>query len=323
MPFSSSQFAEQIFSPDMDFSVLSQALWQQQRSENPTVKRFCELLGEETQQFIPISFFREFMLKTALPWEPEAIFQSSGTTGQVPSQHFVRDLSIYQETAIKGFFQFFEQKRYRILALLPSYLERKSASLVHMVKVWMDHFGLPGSGFHLYDFDELAQAINEGAEAGEPLLIIGVAFGLLDFAEEKRAQLPADTIVIETGGMKGRKEEMVREALHERLRDSFGVETIHSEYGMTELLSQFLYRRKMDVFLSPPWAKVTISDIHLPNRSLPLGATGRINIVDLANMHSCAFISTDDLGRMHKDGSFEVLGRIDGAELRGCSLMYV
>lgn len=322
MPFSPTQFAQQIFSPGQVFDDLAAALWHHQSTQNPTIQRFCELLGEEKQEFIPISFFKEFELKTAPPWEAAAVFQSSGTTGQVPSQHFVKDLSIYEETAIKGFFHFFEKKRYRILALLPSYLERQNASLVHMVKLWMDHFGLPGSGFYLYNFDELTQAIYEGAEAGEPLLLIGVAFGLLDFAEQKGPKLPQDAIVIETGGMKGRKEELVRDELHKRLGEAFGLKTIRSEYGMTELLSQF-YTGTHGRFLSPPWAKVVISDIHLPSRTLPVGTTGRINIIDLANMHSCAFISTDDLGRMHEDGSFEVLGRIDGAELRGCSLMYV
>jgi hypothetical protein len=222
---------------------------------------------------------------------------------------------------LEGFFHFFERKNYRILALLPSYLERGNSSLVQMVKLWMDEFGLPGSGFYLYNFDALSQAISEAADAGEPILLIGVAFALLDFAEQNKSPLPPDTLVLETGGMKGRKKEIIRDELHEMLSKGLGISHIGSEYGMTELMSQ-MYARRDGRFFSPPWVKVFISDIHLPDLPKATGQSGRINLIDLGNVDSCAFISTDDIGRMYEDGSFEVLGRLDYSEMRGCSLMY-
>ena len=296
-------------------------LWEYQISENPYLMQFVSHFPQEKAFFFPIAFFKSFVLKTGGNWKEEQIFQSSGTTGKLPSRHFVRELDWYRKVVLEGFYRFFEKKPYRILALLPSYLERDNSSLVYMVKTWMDHFGLPGSGFYLYNFDALEQAIVEGNEAGEPILLIGVAFALLEFAMRPGVQLAPDTTVIETGGMKGRGEELTRKELHGRLTEGLGIPQIISEYGMTELMSQ-AYALGDGKFFSPPWMQVEILDLNLPTRTLEIGHRGRIGIIDLANVDTCAFILTDDLGLKHEDGSFEVLGRIDQAELRGCNLLY-
>lgn len=303
-----------------DFEAAADALWEYQRKHNPDIQRYCDLLGSNDRTFLPIAGFKAFEMKDG-DWAPEAIFQSSGTTGQIPSRHFVRDISLYDTVSQRGFSHFFPQQPYRILALLPNYLERGNSSLVHMVKHWIDTFGLPGSGFYLYNFEQLAQSIQEAAGAREPIVIIGVAYALLDFVESFPIALPPDTIVLETGGMKGRKQEISRDQLHETLATGFSLPGIGSEYGMTELMSQ-AYAVQGSRFRCPPWMRVYITDLHLSSHILPPGRPGRINVVDLANVHSCAFIATDDQGIQYPDGSFDVLGRIDFAELRGCSLMY-
>ncbi len=301
--------------------LMEKRLWAYQVSENPPLKQFVSLFPQEKDFFFPIAFFKSFVLKTGGSWQEEQIFESSGTTGQIPSRHFVRELDWYREVVLAGFYHFFEKKSYRILALLPSYLERDNSSLVYMVKTWMDHFGLPGSGFYLYNFDVLEQAIAEGNDAGEPILLIGVAFALLEFAKRPGLQLAPGTTVIETGGMKGRGEELSRKELHDRLKEGLGIDRVVSEYGMTELMSQ-AYALEGGKFFAPPWMQVEIVDLNLPTRMLEYGHRGRIGIIDLANVDTCAFILTDDLGLKHEDGSFEVLGRIDQAELRGCNLLY-
>lgn len=293
-------------------------LWTYQRAHNAVLRRYCELLGNDRLTFLPIEFFKSHQLKTAPPWDPQAIFESSGTTGQQPSRHYVRDLALYETITRRTFFHFFPRKRYQILALLPSYLERGNSSLVHMTQHWIQHFGTAGSGFYLKDFEGLAAAIQQ---AEEQVLLLGVSFALLDFSERFPFAFPQDAIVMETGGMKGRRTEMVRSELHQRLCEAFSLPYISSEYGMTELMSQ-AYALKDGRFAAPPWLKVVITDVHLPELLLPAGASGRINFIDLANVHSCAFIASDDIGRMHEDGTFEVLGRLDQAELRGCNLMY-
>ncbi len=315
------QYLDSLFDPDMIFSELAESLWRYQWENNPVIQRYMGHLGKRRMNYLPISFFKAFDFKTGEDWLAEAIFESSGTTGQIPSRHFVRELKLYERIVLEGFFHFFPSGQYRILALLPSYLERENSSLVYMTKTWMDHFGLPGSGFYLYNFDALQQAVYEAMDAGEQILLIGVSFALLDFATQYPLRLSPNSIVIETGGMKGRREELTREKLHALLCEGLGIDHIYSEYGMTELMSQ-AYALKGGRFQTPPWMNVEITDIHLPFLRLPFGHTGRIQIVDLGNIHSCAFISTDDLGRKHEDGSFEVLGRIDQSELRGCSLMY-
>jgi hypothetical protein len=320
-PFDPERFSAELFSPHLNAEAATTALWQYQRTHNPVMRRFARELGVDGPVFIPIEFFKHFPMKTGA-WEAEAVFASSGTTGQTPSLHHVRDLAWYRRVSRAGFRYFFPDKPFRILALLPSYLERGNSSLVRMVRDWMEDFGLPGSDFFLHDFTALARALREAAEAGQPILLIGVAFALLDFAAQYPMQLPQGTLLIETGGMKGRGEELTRQELHQRLRSAFGLPQIVSEYGMTELLSQ-AYALREGRFHTPPWLHVIISDIHLGSLRKAPGQSGRINLIDLANIHSCAFIATDDLGRAREDGSFEVLGRLEQSEIRGCNLMYL
>lgn len=313
---------DRIFTPRLDFEALSAELWRFQYRHNAVVQRFSKLLGkaEAEQVFMPIRFFRDHPMRVGEDWEPELRFESSGTTDQVRSQHLVKDAALYQCSLIHGFRHFYGEGDRAIFALLPSYLERQGSSLVYMVKHWIEDFGLPGSGFFLHDHAALAEALQAATAQKERILLIGVTFGLLDFAEDHALQLPADAVVMETGGMKGRRKEMVRAEVHEILKNAFGVEKIHSEYGMTELLSQG-YAVGGERFRCPPWMRVVVTDPYVPGRPLPPGRTGRINVIDLANVYSCAFIQTDDLGRLAEDGSFEVLGRLDHAELRGCNLM--
>lgn len=313
-------FQERLLTGHFDFEEMASQLWEYQITYNKVVREFSHALGKNSYHSIPIEFFKEFEMKCG-DWEAETVFESSGTTGQIPSRHFVRDISLYDQNVLQGFHHFFPKGEYKILALLPSYLERGASSLVHMVKVWIDSFGLPGSGFYLYNFEELRKALCEGAEAGEKIILIGVAYALLDFVEEKALNLPESTIVIETGGMKGRKKEMIRAELHKVLQQGLAVDHIYSEYGMTELMSQ-AYTDRTGRFRTPPSMEVFISDIHLHRLEQKPGVSGRLHIIDLANIHSCAFIATDDIGRKYEDGSFEVLGRLDTSEIRGCSLMY-
>lgn len=314
-------FRRQILQLSAFSPAYQERLWQYQLKENPVLNSFYTELERGDPIFFPIEFFKAFALKTGGTWKEEQIFQSSGTTGQIPSQHFVRDLSWYREVVNAGFQHFFPKTSYRILALLPSYLERGNSSLVYMVKTWMDHWGLPGSGFYLYNFDALEQAIVEAKEAREPILLIGVTFALLEFASKFPISLSEGDFVMETGGMKGRGEELTRDALHLQLSKAFQGGRILSEYGMTELMSQ-AYAFEAGRFVCPPWMRVEILDVNLPTQILEVGYRGRIGIVDLANIDSCGFILTDDLGVKHEDGSFEVLGRVEYSELRGCNLMY-
>ncbi|MFK7924497.1 MAG: acyl transferase [Bacteroidia bacterium] len=322
LDFAVNDFSNRMFTGTTDFTQLRDELWAWQYANNPILREYADGISAQAPVSLPISFFKHFKVQTGDTWQAQTIFESSGTTGQEPSRHHVRDLRIYERSLLAGFYHRFAERSYRIFALLPSYLERQTSSLVYMTKHWIDSFGLPGSGFYLYNFEELQKGLIEAREAGEPILLIGVAFALLDFAERHPLELPADTIVIETGGMKGRKEEIVRTELHQILGKGLGVPQIHSEYGMTELLSQ-AYTREDGRFICPPWMKVFSTDIHLDTLLQPDGVSGRLHIVDLANIHSCAFIATDDIGKVYADGSFEVLGRLDTAEMRGCSLMYI
>lgn len=297
-------------------------LWRLQRAANPVIARYCAALGDDSLQFIPIRFFKDFEMRCGGDWEPEAVFQSSGTTGQERSRHLVRDLALYDRVALGGFRHVYGEGEWAVFALLPNYLERGDSSLVRMVTHWIESFGLPGSGFYLYDFAALRQALAEAMDRRERILLIGVSFALLDFVAGQPLRLPPDAVVLETGGMKGRHEELTRTQLHARLRAGLGLAAIHSEYGMTELLSQ-AYAGGDGIFHPIPSMEVRIADPYLPTRLLPPGQVGRIMVIDRANVHSCAFIATDDLGRLHPGGGFEVLGRMDDAEMRGCNLMYL
>lgn len=319
--FNRERFKRAIFSSEMNFDELAQFLWQYQRQNNLIIRDFCDQLNLQSPTFIPIEFFKHLEMRTQKEWEAEFIFESSGTTGQTPSRHYVKELKWYEEVSLRGFYQFFDQQPYCVLALLPSYLERNNSSLVQMVRHWIASFGTEGSGFFLHDFEALALAIENAKAMNVRILLIGVSFALLDFADQYGKALPSDTIVIETGGMKGRRAEMTRDTLHTILSKAFSIPHIVSEYGMTELLSQ-AYALYNGNFLVPPWMKIVISDIHLSSLPKKRGKTGRVNIIDLANIDSCAFIATDDIGRMSADGSVEILGRLDYAEIRGCNLMY-
>ena len=268
--------------------------------------------------FLPVRFFKSHSVQTTF-FEPVTIFESSGTTGGINSRHFVKDLSLYEESFIKGVELFYGPiNDFCIIGLLPSYLERNNSSLVFMVNKLIQLSNHPQSGFYLTEFDKLFTVLTELEKAEQKTLLIGVTFALLDFAEKFPLPLQ-QAIIMETGGMKGRREELIRKEVHERLCKNFGVTHIHSEYGMTELLSQ-AYSKGDGIFNCPPWMKILVRDEEDPLLVKEKGA-GIINVIDLANIFSCSFIATDDAGKINSNGSFEVLGRVDGSDLRGCSLM--
>lgn len=313
---------------DADFEALALEIFNFQRANNPVYRAYIDALGINPVSvhavskipFLPIRFFKSHQIQTT-DFEPQATFESSGTTGMVNSQHRVKDLSIYEESFKKGFELFYGAiTNYCVIGLLPSYLERNNSSLVVMVDKLIQLSGHPQSGFYLNEYEKLFAVLNELEQQQQKVLLIGVTFGLLDFAEKYSLPLK-NTIIMETGGMKGRREEMIRQQVHDELKKSFGVTFIHSEYGMTELLSQ-AYSKGEGIFNCPPWMKILIRDEEDPLLVKEQGA-GIINIIDLANIYSCSFIASDDGGKLNTDGSFEVLGRVDGSDLRGCSLMLV
>lgn len=268
--------------------------------------------------FLPVSFFKTEKVVTTR-FEPAYTFESSGTTGTVNSKHFVKDLAIYTQSFTKGFIEFYgDPNEWCIIGLLPSYLERQGSSLIMMVEELIKLSQHAESGFYLYEFEKLAMVLQALETKKQKTLLIGVTFALLDFAERFPMQLKHTTIM-ETGGMKGRRREMVREEMHAVLQDKLGVNNIHSEYGMTELLSQG-YSFGEGIFKTVPWMKVLVRDEDDPLCITNKGR-GLLNVIDLANIYSCSFIATDDVGRIFEDGSFEVAGRRDNSDIRGCSLM--
>jgi hypothetical protein len=278
--------------------------------------------------FLPVQFFKTHLVKTT-EFEPTAIFESSGTTQTINSHHLVNDIEFYRQSFLKGFELFYGPvSGWCILGLLPSYLERKNSSLVFMVDELIRQSDHSQSGFYLYDHDKLLTTLKQLEATKQKTLLIGVSFALLDFAEKYSLPLE-NTIIMETGGMKGRKEEIVRSELHEILKKQFHLNVIHSEYGMTELLSQ-AYSKGNGIFHCPPWMKVLIRDEEDPlsvqtfpliTHDSRLTIKGVINIIDLTNIYSCSFIATNDAGILYSDGGFEVIGRIDNSDIRGCSLM--
>lgn len=269
--------------------------------------------------FLPIQFFKSHRVVCG-DFTPATVFESSGTTQAINSRHEVKDADLYIRSCITCFEQFYGPvSNYVVLGLLPSYLERKSSSLVYMVQDMIARSGRPESGFYLYEHTRLQQTLEALEAQGQPVLLIGVTFGLLDFAADHQLQL-GNTIVMETGGMKGRREEWTRQEVHAYLKERLGVQAVHAEYGMTELLSQ-AYSKGDGVFSTPAWMKVLVRDENDPFQLSDKSAAGVINVVDLANIYSCAFIATEDIGKLKADGSFEVLGRLDNSALRGCSLM--
>lgn len=251
----------------------------------------------------------------------EVVFESSGTEGTTPSLHHVADASLYYKSFTTAFQQFYSDPyTYCILALLPAYLERSGSSLVHMMDHLIKDSGHPDSGFYLNNLEELASVLQKRNEDGFPTLLMGVSFALLDLAEKHPMSLGDHIVVMETGGMKGRRNEMVRSELHGELKTAFGMDAIHSEYGMTELLSQ-AYSKGEGLFYCPPWMKILVRDPNDPLSLLSAGQSGGINVIDLANLNSCSFLATGDLGKVFEDGSFEVLGRFDHSDIRGCNLL--
>lgn len=321
--------AQQIFSinDSADFKTQTLAVFEWQYRHNKVYQTFCDYLRKSPKTvgelheipFLPISFFKSKCIVTGSA-NPEIIFTSSGTTGSVVSQHYVTDLSVYQQSFRQGFAHFYgDIKEYAVLALLPSYLERKGSSLIFMAEDMIKQSQHPSSGFYLHNLDELAKTLISLENQNQKTLLIGVSFALLDLLEKHQFSLK-NTVVMETGGMKGRRKEMIRAELHGLLSDGFGVDKIHSEYGMTELLSQ-AYSSGDGVFRCPPTVDILVRDTEDPLTILPNNKAGGLNIIDLANYNSCAFIATQDLGKKYDNGDFEVIGRFDDADVRGCNLL--
>lgn len=270
--------------------------------------------------FLPINFFKAHQVVSSTEKE-EIIFSSSGTTGMIPSRHFVTDLKIYDDSFNFAFEQFYGKVADTcLLALLPSYLERDGSSLIYMVDALLKQSKHVDSGYFLHNHEELYHKLTALTNAGQKTILIGVTYALLDFLELYPLDFP-ELIVMETGGMKGKRKEMVREELHEILKSGFGVAKIHSEYGMTELLSQ-AYSLGDGIFECPKWMKILLRDTNDPLTTFNANQqTGGINVIDLANINSCSFIATQDLGRLLPGGLFEILGRFDNADIRGCNLL--
>ena len=307
-------------------------MFQLQYNQNVTYKTYVDTIGvnpqlvdkQENIPFLPIQFFKNKIIKTG-EFEPEIIFESSGTTGANTSRHFVKDLSLYKKSFTLGFNLFYgDPKDWCIVGLLPGYLERQNSSLVTMVNELITESGNAKSGFYLHDHENLHDVLLQNELVQQQTLLIGVTFALLDFSENYSMNLQHTTIM-ETGGMKGRREEMTREEIHSRLGNKLGTQPIHSEYGMTELLSQ-AYSKENGLFNCPPWMKIFARDetdplnvIMRTDKTKP--TSGLLNIVDLANLYSCSFIATDDVGKLQEKGDFEVIGRRDMSDMRGCSLL--
>jgi len=270
--------------------------------------------------FLPVSFFKTRIV-SAIPDKSELIFTSSGTSGQDSSKHYVHSAELYRQSFLNGFQKVYGNiQDYCILALLPSYLERSDSSLVYMVKELIKQSGCSDSGFFLKNDGALMSVIEKLNGTSQKVILLGVSFALLDLAEKHPLKLSDNFILMETGGMKGRKKEITREELYNVLCEKFGVKEIHSEYGMTELLSQ-AYSKGNGIYHCPPWMKIIIRDIYDPFDFVENEKAGGINVIDLANCYSCSFIETQDIGKLHSDDSFEVLGRIEGSQLRGCNLL--
>lgn len=327
-------FTDQIFDiankEDFEKAAIRQFHFQYEKS--PVYRSFCEQMRIDKDQirkshqipFLPISFFKTHKVQTT-QFIPECIFESSGTTGSTSSRHLIKDIAVYEKSFFTHFHSFYgSPKNYCILALLPSYQQKGNSSLVYMVKRLMEVSGHETNHFYLNNVEALYDALLKNEKNAQKTLLIGVTYALLDFADAFPFPLQ-HTIVMETGGMKGRKKEQVRSEVHQQLLEKFRLQQIHSEYGMTELLSQ-AYSTGSGLFRSPPWMQVFIREeddprVVIHNPETP--KSGALNIIDLANVYSCSFIATEDVGKLYPDGRFEVLGRIDNSDIRGCSLLAV
>jgi phenylacetate-coenzyme A ligase PaaK-like adenylate-forming protein len=311
------------------FEKIALKVFRYQYENNKVYKEFCDFLKTDVQKvkslqqipFLPIQFFKSHEVVSNTN-EIEETFTSSGTTGMITSKHLVTDVSLYEQSYRQAFSQFYGNiEDYAVLALLPSYLERSGSSLIHMVKDLIELSNNEHSGFYLHNYNELITKLIELDNSGQNVILIGVTYALLDLIEKQKFDLK-NTIIMETGGMKGRRKEMIREELHQTLCNGFGVQNIHSEYGMTELLSQ-AYSLGNGIFECPSWMHILIRDTEDALSYVDYGKTGGVNVIDLANINSCSFIATQDLGKKQPNNSFEVLGRFDHADIRGCNLMVI
>ena len=316
-------------SSDAAFEEKALEVFKYQFENNKVYRSFCDLLFKHPSDvhsitdipFMPVEFFKNHKVLSSSK-DIEQTFVSSGTTNSIHSQHHITDLRVYEKSFTKGFEKFYgEVKDYTILALLPSYLERKDSSLVYMIQDMITQSNKPDSGFYLEDLKGLKATLLKLENKEQKTLLVGVSYALLDLIEFHQFELK-HSFVMETGGMKGRRKELIKSELHALLKKGFGVKSIHSEYGMTELLSQ-AYSKGDGMFSTPPWMRVLIRDTEDALTILPEEKTGGINVIDLANVHSCAFIATQDLGKIHKNGQFELLGRFDQSDVRGCNLMLI
>lgn len=312
-----------------DFEKIALKVFRFQYDNNLVYQQFCHYLKKDKSNvkslteipFLPIQFFKSHDVLSSKE-SIQQTFTSSGTTGSTTSKHLVTDISMYEQSYRNGFSEFYGNiENYCVLALLPSYLEREGSSLIYMVEDLITSSNHPDSGFYLNNYNELIKKLEELDNAGQNVLLIGVTYALLDLIEQHQFNLK-NTIIMETGGMKGKRKEIIREELHTLLCNGFGVPTIHSEYGMTELLSQ-AYSLGNGVFECPPWMQILIRDPEDALTLLPKGKNGGINVIDLANINSCSFIATQDLGKKYPNHSFEVLGRFDNSDIRGCNLMVI
>lgn len=312
----------------LQFEEIAMQLFYEQAEHNTIYKAYLKALNRNIKEiqeikdipFLPIDFFKTHKVQTHR-WDAETTFTSSGTTGTTTSRHYVASLAWYETIFRQAFESFYgDVQSYAVVALLPAYLERKGSSLVYMAQKMIEESKHSLSDFYLYDQEKLVETLQTLEKEKQPTILLGVSFALLDLAEKYTLNLK-HTIVMETGGMKGRRREMVRAELHDILQKGLGVQSIHSEYGMTELMSQ-AYSKGEGKYMCPSWMKVMTREVNDPFAWEQNAKTGIINIIDLANVDSCAFIATADLGRVFDNGSFEVLGRMDYSDARGCNLMY-
>ena len=312
-----------------NFPKIALEIFRLQYNHNKVYKDFVNALDVKVENvtslskipFLPIEFFKtqKIITEFANPNKP-IIFASSGTTQTGTSSHYVSDVTLYERSFTQCFNLFFgKPSDYCILALLPSYLERTGSSLVYMAQKLIDDSHHLKSGFYLDNYDDLIKTIEQLKQQNQKTLLLGVSYALLDLAD-KNISLPNNFIVMETGGMKGRREEMLKEELHAVLKEKLKVDTIYSEYGMTELLSQ-AYSLQNGLFQNPPWMRILIRDTNDPFSFTSPNKTGGINVIDLANINSCSFIATQDLGKMHSNNTFELMGRFDNSDIRGCNLL--
>jgi hypothetical protein len=324
------ELEEKVFSisNEESFNSIALSVYHFQYNNNPVYQNYCNVIGRTPGvvhqvgqiPFLPISFFKTHAVVVG-NIESQLVFKSSGTTGTTQSIHHVKKAALYEKSFLKCFEQFFGNvEEYCVLGLLPSYLERGQSSLVYMVNRLVEKSHHSQSGFYLYDFDKLHKTLGDLERVGQKTILFGVTYALLDFAAQYSLSLK-NTVIMETGGMKGRREELIRNELYDELKKAFGLNEIHSEYGMTELLSQGYAAN--GAFRTPAWMKVLLRDETDPLSVVSHNSvtSGAINVIDLANLYSCSFIATDDVGKIKKDGSFEVLGRMDNSDIRGCSLM--